>query len=229
MLLLADDNFFDYLIDKLYDSWSEFHHIISELHDELKRQIYLTVPFVFVPENYQDDNMFFNQWIAINNNKHIILDGKYSYHNKYYGTKDGNWYTFVSHYKLVTDNYTVYGIGREWMRNPDTGTLAMIWNYKYNKQEYKHGKQQRWYLDGTLKEEMYYNDGIITGECKGYYPSGLPKHLYHYNNQGDTIGVFKQWSSDGTLKDDLIIDDNNRHKLHMVNSWGSELLIYRVD
>jgi len=227
---LDDMNFFDLLIGRLFQSWSDMVDIIEQLHNELKRQIYLRVPFIFVPEYYQDNTLFFEQWTTNSNNmKYMILnhDGRdNSYISNYYEYNKGKSVIFRCS-TLNSANFCLHGVQRQWEKNPETGLNTMIYDSKYEMGN-KHGKQQRWYISGKLREITYFNNGFMVGEWKGWYDNGLPKYIYNYDGIGNQLGIFKQWLPDGTLKDDLIIDNTNRRRLEMTNSLESDLLVYLV-
>jgi len=230
---LADTGFFDYLIKWLHASWSDFKSVIDQLHTVIQRQIYLTIPFVLLPVEYHDDTVFFTQWLVHNNGTYIVIDGDEYYCSKYHGYEGDNNtnYIFTSYHALHGKRYGNYGVNRYWERNLDTNVLTLVQEQNYNKRNNKHGKQQKWYVSGNVKEIIHYNDGTIVGDYKSWYDTGLPKYNYNYSEYGLETGIFKQWLPDGTIQDDLIIDDTNRHRLQLIplSSPESSPLLYRVN
>jgi antitoxin component YwqK of YwqJK toxin-antitoxin module len=227
---LSDDNLFSCLIEQLLQSWSSNNHIINKLHDELQRRIYLQIPFVYVPEHCQDNEVFFKQWLTNNNNKHIIVDDKYSHFSRYHGTDDGRWFEFYCHYKEVDGNYSFYGAGREWLLNPETNTLTLMSNHNYNKLEKKHGRQREWNINGVLINDCHYDNGVLHGICKQYYPSGQLEHQYQYYN-GKRHGT---WTKYFPLNNDNNIENTEEFTSGETQLWleyhfnhGEEVGIFR--
>lgn len=57
-----------------------------------------------------------------------------------------------------------------------------------------------WYFqDGTVKREIVYSSGIISGLLKSYYPSGHLSSSMQYSN-GLRSGEMKRWYDSGELK-----------------------------
>ena len=69
----ADNAFLSHLIKCAYDIWYEFLPYIASLPN--KRQIYLHSPYEFVPDDYMGREVFFNEWMMVNSNTDVILNG----------------------------------------------------------------------------------------------------------------------------------------------------------
>ena len=73
----GDSAFLVYLMGQAYNMWNEFLPHIEGLPGE--RLIYLYTPYEFVPWHHIDTPSFFKEWLAINGNTEIVLNGKYHY------------------------------------------------------------------------------------------------------------------------------------------------------
>jgi len=91
------DGFFDFLMQCLFDCWSKYNSMVSELSDNLQHEIYLHCPYTLVPESqrgyydlisrqYKLNKPFLVAWLKINRirfmvvNKEDIYDVGTSYH-----------------------------------------------------------------------------------------------------------------------------------------------------
>jgi len=72
-----DTEFLIYLVTQAYKFWSI---ILPYLPDNI--EVWLRTPYEFVPTSLMSQVKFFNDWIAINANKRVVLDGNEVYHTK---------------------------------------------------------------------------------------------------------------------------------------------------
>lgn len=85
------------------------------------------------------------------------------------------------------------------------------WNYRKNG-EYqvtqhkgkggfakKHGPAIRFYPDGTVKLYMFFQNGIRTGRCFHYYPSGKMKSACNTNAKGKPDGMLTEFYENGQV------------------------------
>lgn len=152
---LIDTTFFSYMMTILRDKFTMYKQVIFLLHEDIQRDIYLQLPFIFVPETtqYQYNTLFLNSWIHSNNNHYIEVED-------------------VS-YMSTIDNSIAFPTLICFHCLPNTGSIVRIINrYKYvveqAKPKYpvenyvKHGIERIW-LDSDRKNvytNKYYNHGL---------------------------------------------------------------------
>jgi len=209
-----DNSFFVYLMDQAYSIWNEFYPTISLLPDE--RLVYLYTPYELVPEEYMDKEGFFKEWLQINANKNIILNGNKVYRtivnyypkgqikefNAYYtigGTKtishDEGWYESPQgqpKYRRSYKNGQQDGLQECWYAD---GQAMYRDNYKDGKQD---GPQERWYADGQAMYRHIYKDGKQDGLWEAWYTDGQDKYRDNYKD-GKEDGLQEGWYADGQL------------------------------
>jgi len=77
-IFFGDSVFFPYLMKQAYGIWHGFYPTISLLPDE--RLIYLYTPYELIPDEYMNRESFFREWLQINANTAITLNGNNLYH-----------------------------------------------------------------------------------------------------------------------------------------------------
>ena len=182
----ADHAFFIYLMGEAYTLWSEFFPRIRTLPDE--RLAYLYSPYEFVPEEYRQRPAFFKEWLSINANKEIVLNGDEVYHTfiSYY---DDNLQRQFKHWRTCKDG-KLDGIWEAWYEN---GQLEYQRNYKNGKQD---GLYEEWYEDGQLRYRHNYKDGKQDGVREAWYENGQPEYQHNYKDDQQD-GLQKGWYADG--------------------------------
>jgi len=74
---LHDNNYFEYLIDRLLYNWPCYW--LLELHQDLQREIWLRVPYQLLPEQFACDSYFMKLWYSNNCNRGITVNGSDTY------------------------------------------------------------------------------------------------------------------------------------------------------
>jgi len=197
-----DNAFFVYLMQQAYGIWDKFYPDIKLLPDE--RLVYLYTPYELVPKRYMDKESFFREWLQINTNKDVILNGNRVYHTdvKYYpkrqvkefktyctvnGTKIGfsheeTWYeSGQAQYRRNYKDGKPDGLQEGWYANPSIqGGQAMYRrNYKGGKPD---GLQEGWYENGRAQYRGNYKDGKPDSLKEGWYENGQPKYRINYKD-----------------------------------------------
>jgi len=175
---LADVEFFEVIMNQLLSSWYELHIVIDDLHPELQRDVYLHCPYMFIPQTFVDDDIFFKAWLDINNNKGIVVN-----HN------DNNINMYISYYiqyfavtvlmSTLTQNDNVYrhGYRKEWRLNSNnTYSLISCAFYDYDR---LHGQYKSW----------CYQDNNLIGYIRNvsHYENGNLLHDSEYDINGQVI------------------------------------------
>ncbi|WP_175543588.1 toxin-antitoxin system YwqK family antitoxin [Micromonospora pattaloongensis] len=62
---------------------------------------------------------------------------------------------------------------------------------------FKHGREQRYFPDGTLRYQGEWTHGRGVGVHQAWYASGQLKEERHYSETGRLIQV-RRWAEDGT-------------------------------
>ena len=60
------------------------------------------------------------------------------------------------------------------------------------------GEYSTFYEDGTPKQTVNYQMGVLEGPARTFFPSGQVEHEYTYKN-GEIDGTYKTYSEEGTL------------------------------
>jgi len=195
-----DKDFLIYLVSQAYKFWST---IFPYLPDD--DEVWLRSPYEFVPVNLRTQQAFFDDWLAINANKEVVLDDNRVYHTDltYYdeGRKQKR---EVDIYHTVNEEKVGYSFKVGWYEN---GQLRYRRNYKDSKQdglqerwyanrqpEYRYnykdskqdGLQERWYANRQLWYRLNYKDGKPDGLQKAWYENGQPMYIKEYR-MGDLI------------------------------------------
>lgn len=172
----GDSAFLVYLMGQAYNMWNEFLPHIEGLPGE--RLIYLYTPYEFVPWHHIDTPSFFKEWLAINGNTEIVLNGKYHYFTEvvYYPSQQ---------LKQLKVYHTVDGreVGGVVGKGYEAG-----W-YEDGKSMYQHhykngqldGPWQAWYDNWQPKERGYYKNGQRDGLWEEFYPNSQPKYIRKYS------------------------------------------------
>jgi len=168
---LGDDGFFQALVQCLVRSWPTSNTVIEQCTEPIQRQIYLSLPLMFVTECYRYDDKFVNQWNRLNLNKRIT------------GPYDANYRTVID-LSVITmdkwnfassqlmgfsssitypDDHRIYdhGFKQSWYP-PDSNSKQYLnseTSYFYDK---KFGLHREWYKTGRLFKEIEYDiKGVV--------------------------------------------------------------------
>jgi len=212
----ADDEFFTYLMSQAYSMWNEFYPLIETLPDE--RLIYLHSPYGVIPTKYFSMPSFFNEWLNINQNKRIILNGNPVMTSSNQSYDDSEIYrTSVTHYdnhltsnssgdmrtrakKQIKDlkayhtiNHVKFGKELEmgWYENGNPKFVHTFNNVRYVEQHNVGRERNVNSLVATLRKE----DGLQAS----WYSNGNRKYRCMYVN-GDPVGVREQWYENGQVQ-----------------------------
>jgi len=166
---LGDDDFLQVLIQCISRSWPSSTKVIEMLDSNIQRDIYLSLPFMFIPTRYRYNSTFVTQWLIKNDEKRIL--GPY---NTIYRT----------HIRLCCFNEQhCHGI--------DLGLTGINSHIIVGKNNYfyKHGIDQDWYQGEVgeeqkqqLKCELHHKRNKKFGIQKEWYESGILFKITHYNN-----------------------------------------------
>jgi len=183
----ADDAFFSYLMKQAYGIWSEFYPDIKLLPDE--RLVYLYTPYELVPKKYMDKESFFREWLSINANEDITLNGNRVYHTdvKYYPNKQ---IEKLDVYLTINGEKVGFSHEETWYAN---GQPQYRTNYKDGEED---GLQKGWYENGQLQYRHIYKDDEEDGLWEGWYANGQPQYRTNYKD-GEEDGLWEGWYANG--------------------------------
>ena len=218
----ANDTFFNYLMQQAYTMWNDFYPCINCLPDV--RMVYLHTPYELVPEMYMNTPSFFQEWIQINQNTKIAING-YVYSNNITYYDDG---LNLKTMELITaingcENGTTCSckLQKAWYPN---GQLMHCYNYVNGK---KHGLQQAWCecdepnTQGNLTggQQLWYQHSYVDGEKHGshhsWWKNGNIWSEDRYIN-GKKHGLQQAWYEDGNISHQLTYVND---KLHGVQKY----------
>lgn len=66
----------------------------------------------------------------------------------------------------------------------------------------RHGLQQSWYSDGTLRWEKRYDHGVKQGISQAWTPDGSPEYERDYAH-GEPAGIWRTWFEGGALRSEV--------------------------
>jgi len=186
----ADNDFFTYLIPAAHMLWKDFYPHINELPDP--RLMYLHAPYEFLPDAYIKRSTFFNEWIRLNQNKQITVNGDEMYYT---------WITTISKSLVEIDSdhvtrevdglYTKYGLKDVWYTDINNQIKQLESQYRYKstrdgytlgtKRYFTHrdGLQQGCYKNRQLKYQEHYARGKKHGLQRAWYVDENGSESHH--------------------------------------------------
>jgi len=224
----ADTAFFDYLMTQAYDIWYDFYPHIHSLPSE--RSIYLYTPYHFVPYDYMDKEVFFNEWLTINSGNNITLNKVIVYSKDYLFSITGKYIDdvivnkkevyhtdvtyypngqimIVNTYSTVNDEKFDYSHESRWVQDSVDGIEYYYLRHRYNfKDGKKHGLQESWYPNGQIGSRYNFNSNQKYDFAETWYPDEGPKSRYDFKGY-ELDGLQEEWYSNGQLKFRCMVQD----------------------
>lgn len=207
-----DSIYFKYLINETYKIWTIFKPYISNLPFDLQREFYLYIPHEFVPIDFIEKPTFYEQWLEINKNNLITLDGKSEYiiNVKYYGNGQiKQAYNYIIRkenrcYNEYKDNIRIntielcgkmirHGLGKDYYDN------GQIEQEVYCENDMQQGLTRGWYDDGSLHFEGNFKDNQRYGPWKSWHKNGQLKWQSNHINDDKLEGSYKEWYDNGIV------------------------------
>jgi antitoxin component YwqK of YwqJK toxin-antitoxin module len=192
--LFMDDSYMGYLAEQVFNNWTIMSNIVyNNLNDELRQDVLLRGPYVFLPDYLVNDKMFMTEY-----EKDPILAAKVNDNEVYYSFVEGKDRDFNL---TISTYHTVNGeeVGKKLVKAYYYPSINILyegeyinglkhgrWKYYYdNKQhtleheanyidEVKHGLWRQWYdnEEHTLKAEGEYKNGQRVGHWIYYDVNG---------------------------------------------------------
>jgi len=236
--LIDDDVYFAYLMTVLYEWWFNCQQLICQVHDNLRRDIYLHLPLVLIPNDVVLNTPCFIQlWIQTSGHKHFTINKlHYTTEIAYYPNND----TSSTHSQVQTQTQTqtnVLGIkeiqtttsGDQYINSYDRDsscnchssnqhsricTLDCKLNYE------PHGLSMGWYETGDKEYVKWYLNGKLNGTSVRYYDNGIVSSKWNYLNN-NLHGTCQAWYRDNVLMYSQQYDNGKLHGITL--KWnGSE-------
>jgi len=185
--LIQDSKFLEFLVELWLQCWSTHKHIIDDMNDNLKMDIYKLIPLALVPTHYHHNKVWLQEYVKNNICKKFIVD-----HDVYslYNLTNNSGYTLQLVSLKNDDHY-----GPTIMYN-SSDTITEIKYYIDNK---VHSETKILYHDGiTVKETYTYVYDIKHGECKTWHPDGTTMESACTYVNGTLHGVYRSWYPDGS-------------------------------
>jgi len=191
----ADSTFFAYLISQAHGIWSAFHLHIPSLPDD--RSVYLHSPYEFVPGKYRNRPSFFKDWLAINHNKEVVVNGNEIYHTRvtYYDNgclKEFKTYQTINGKEIGSEHRgTWYSHGQPTYRG----------NFRDGQ---RHGLWEHWYEMSIAQESLNKSSDMSSDMFKDMFEDASVEHKgqlqYRYNyKNGKKDGLQEEWYADSSL------------------------------
>ncbi|MBL7807049.1 MAG: hypothetical protein JNN28_04505 [Saprospiraceae bacterium] len=86
-----------------------------------------------------------------------------------------------------------------WWHYRKNGEYQFIQHKKKSVFAKKHGPAMQFYPDGKVKLYVFYQNGIRTGKCYSYYPSGKMKSACNSNDKGRPDGLLTEFYENGQV------------------------------
>jgi len=189
-----DGDFFEYLMDQAHSLWDQFVPLISQTPDE--RLVYLYSPYEFVPTKYMDRDTFFNEWLKINSNINIVLNGNAIYYtNTIYYDKDKKYIKELNTYHTINGKKVGYEHKEEWHDTQGEMTEQRYYSKNYENGE-ENGLQEEWYQNGQRYDIGNYENGEKNGLQEAWYENGQPRFILNYKD-GRYDGIQQVWYDNG--------------------------------
>jgi antitoxin component YwqK of YwqJK toxin-antitoxin module len=205
--ITEDKNYFSYLISQLHKFWTLLSPVLysNDVNSNVKRDVYLHCPHLLLPKLYLNNKLFMDEWIKLNIDKEIILNGnekfKYgtteqksvndTYNNTANKDKINQQIMFAQGAKIHQRSYNDKGQGETKIIDKDNVTRSI--------ESYINGLKFGpvfSYDENTIKKIQYYlinnkEEGVETS----FYPSGQIWTETQYHNCV-VNGTFKDWYDD---------------------------------
>ena len=205
---LEDNNYFNYLLTHLFEMWSEVSFIVygDDISNQLRYDILQHCPFDFLPQKFRNDNVFIGQWLELNQNKTVIVNGNTMYHineidniNEFLIPTSSQEVNLIS-YHVVCDQGRRNILKYIWCKDITqtkqdfTPLINLVINDK------RQGPWKEWYTSHNrqLKSKGYYDNDKKHGLWEEWYNNG------HYQRKGfydhnDSHGLWEIWYNTGHI------------------------------
>lgn len=100
---LLDQGYLAYLMSQVRLVWSSLSNQVEKQLADVKRDIYLHLPYQLVPEEYMEVTDFFKDWLAVNANTTMLVDGKVYQTRVQYPDQTTNKLSKLSEYNCPND------------------------------------------------------------------------------------------------------------------------------
>jgi len=237
----ADDKFLKQLICMSYLLWKDFYPHINELPNA--RTVYLHTPYEFLPDAHIKTSTFFNEWIHLNQDREITVNGDGAYQTKVqYITERFQTLMEVNSYHTVSEQhgtYSYYQLRDIWYTD-NTGQLKQVKSQNRFKSKSsrvgkralftnRDGLQQGWYDNGQIKYQENYIEGKKHGLQQGWNKNnnGHNSKLKYQANINSKTGsiLLEKWhtndsnQNDGNQKDSSQKDSSQNRQLMIRNNY----------
>lgn len=224
-----DEQYFKNQLNILNNRIMYFHlKLLSEINDDLGREIKLFCPYLLLTEEDIEDKTFFKQWMKNNYNKSFAFSDIIFYSHITLFYEDGNQQklsirSFMPQYNVPCKmNFKFHNNHLFWSysspekvsddkREKDIifGRLQCIIPYYFGN---CHGVIKSWYTStGLPQAEHSWNDGVQDG----YYRQWFNKKDYMLETgnyrDGHRCGTIKKWYENGQLREELNYKEGKLH------------------
>lgn len=117
---VIDKNYFSRVMQQTYKVWDTFQPLILTLTENVQREVYLFIPYSYVPKSLMEVTTFRNAWIDNNKGKIITLNVGEEYHTEVSYHPNGKKQRLYI-YQLVNNNKN-----REWEVKWHTSGIQVV-------------------------------------------------------------------------------------------------------
>jgi len=182
---IEDDHYLSLLIKQLLLLWSrevssrnyigDLSLNIADLNYDLRMDIYIQLPYHFLPRDYVKDNKLFGIWCDKNKDSHRTV-------------------AIFDHDNEI--NSKVYKFDITNSDNGEKQIICHIFDYYKIENTYIHGINRIWYISGRLKEESVYCYDTRVGACITYSDDNIGHFICEEHYLGGQLhGASRIWSS----------------------------------
>lgn len=186
-----DDEYFRHLINYVCSRWYEVASVVIKYSNrDLRRKMFLYLPYSFLPEESRYNQVFFQEWLQLNENSKIGIEnpnnGKITEHSisvniNEDGIKTTHIYSkvgeqIIGHERMIKKkgnyitldielyNRVKHGFCRQYHENSD-----IIADESYYVDDERHGHSRSYYKNGNIRIEGEYVNGTPHGLWRVYY------------------------------------------------------------
>jgi len=104
-----DDNYLQYLLEQLFNNWWYYNTMVyDDIGPELQWDILVHCPHDFIPDNYNENAKFMDEWLVTNHNKVVHVNNNKVYYINFESTNDV--IDDDSIIKTISNYHTVNGV-----------------------------------------------------------------------------------------------------------------------
>jgi len=204
--LFIDDDYFKYLVQKVFNNWTDVNTIVyDDFNDDLQWFFFVYSPYDFIPKHLLDNDNFMKQWNKLNQGTIIKVDSNAIYYNNVdttdVGAKNISTYHTVNGKKIGNEISIIY-----YQLNNNIRFETSYLYYKLGDKIVRkmNGPSRNYYNNdrNTLESETYYIKGVMNGSSRKWNDDKQHTLKFDgYYDNGENHGFWAEWyNGDGYRK-----------------------------